>query len=78
VANLIENERSKLTATFVNGLSITSMAAGFFTPWVAATLGIHNGRHHGYFWLTLATLTWLVIAFALHWLARRLLGGLRE
>lgn len=37
---LIDNERTKYLATFVNSIGITTIAAGVITPLVAATYGV--------------------------------------
>jgi hypothetical protein len=35
VSDLVHNERTKLTATWLNGVSLALFAAGGFGPWLA-------------------------------------------
>lgn len=70
---LIANERTKLSATYVNGVAIAVLAVGGLAPLFAqrATLPIAIDP-----WLTPAiSLLCLCISGALHWAAR---GSLRE
>jgi hypothetical protein len=77
VVHLIHNERTKLTATWINTLAAAFIAAGAVAP-VAAIL-------YGLSMLPIATtrllglaLTCAVLGFCIHLGARALLGRLRE
>lgn len=67
----IQDERTKLTATFFNGLAIASVAVGFISPTVTAQSGAQLGLR-----AFLAALVWLLVGFALHFLARAVLRRL--
>ena len=71
---LVDNERYKLTATWLNGLAVAVFAVGVLTPTFAAvnSLGTLN--------LTVIGSASLCIAASstLHIVARRLLGGLKS
>ena len=69
------DERLKLLATTINGVAIAVIVAGAVTPLVASTYGIRDGSGIAGFLLSLA---WLAVGAGLHYLARRLLGGLKE
>lgn len=69
---LIRNERAKLTATWVNGLAIASVAVGGIAP----TVAIFSGTASPLTALGLLSV-WTILAGGLHLVARRLLGGLR-
>lgn len=71
----VRNERIKLHATALNGVAVTSAAAGFVTPLVAFSYGVGAAATRG---TIIAALAWLVLALLLHYLAWRVLGGLRE
>jgi dipeptide/tripeptide permease len=65
----IDNERTKLTATWVNNLAAAFVVAGFIAPAVSGQLdGV--GRF-------VVALVWIGIGYGLHALARAILGGLR-
>jgi Mg/Co/Ni transporter MgtE len=76
--SLIRNERTKLSATALNSVGIASIAAGFITPLAAVTFGVPGAGAGGPLITTFAALAWLIVGLVLHWLARRLLGGLVE
>ncbi len=75
MSNLVHNERIKLTAAWLNTLSGGLMAAGVFTPVAAFVLGVSafTGSRAALAALSVAC---LAIGFALHWMARRMLGKL--
>lgn len=71
---LIRNERLKLSATYLNGIAITMFAIGTFGPVVANLTGATTA------FSVAAALMSLICAMAsvvLHYVASRLLGGLR-
>jgi len=67
--SLIHNERTKLTATFLNGLAIAFIAVGALAPVLA------GGFRNPAIYVAQAAVC-LVTAFALHFEARKLLGRL--
>lgn len=74
--SLIHNERWKLTATALNGLAIATSAGGVIAPLVAISYGLPNATRGLY--PIAVSLVWLSTAIALHLIARRILGRLRE
>lgn len=75
-AKLVRNERSKLTAGYLNAAAGTALGAGVIAPLVAAFYGVSGGAVSP---LTLAvglTMFFAVSVF-LHVLAKRNLRGLR-
>jgi Mg/Co/Ni transporter MgtE len=76
--SLVQNERTKLSAAALNGVAIASIVAGFITPLAAVTFGIPGAAARGVGLSTIFSLLWLLIGLGLHFLARRLLGGLKE
>ena len=74
--NLIENERTKLSATAINNLALAFAVAGFVAPLVASSFGSSSAPVASA--VTVAvSVTWLVAAAALHIAARWLLRRLR-
>ncbi|MGD0110056.1 MAG: hypothetical protein ABSC06_39485 [Rhodopila sp.] len=74
-ATQIHNERTKLTATWLNGLATAATAAGAIAPAAAASFGISGGQFGWRF--IVGTVTWLSVGLGLHYVARRVLGRLR-
>lgn len=73
--SLVRNERTELSATLMNGVSIAMVAAGAVAPLVALTYGIPGsvgGRT-----VALVGLGWLAGGICLHLVARWHLRGLR-
>ena len=70
-----DDERTKLTATFMNGVAITMVAAGSIAPLVAYSYGM-PGSSTGAF-VALRGVAWLVGGIALHLFARWILRGIR-
>ncbi len=70
---LVRNEQRKLTATYVNGVALALIAVGVFAQVVAFAQSLT---------LTLAAMLVMVscsmMSLVLHWIARRVLGGLEE
>lgn len=77
VMNLVENERTKLTANLFNTLATALVAAGLFAPGAAAAYGISDFRI-GRVYVALLVLVCVFGAAILHWVARVHLGRLRE
>jgi hypothetical protein len=71
--SLVHNEQTKLTATWLNGIAIASIAVGGIAPFVAAILGTS-----GFVPAFVTGVTWLTIGAGLHWMARRILRRLIE
>jgi small-conductance mechanosensitive channel len=74
--SLIHNERTKLTATFMNAVAATMVGVGAVAPLVAFTYGIPGAVAGST--LALIGLGWLAGGVILHLLARVLLRRLRE
>lgn len=74
--SLVGNERLKLTATFLNGGAVATVAAGGIAPLAAYTYGIPGAA--GGAAVVTAGLSWLAGGITLHLVARWLLRGLRE
>ena len=68
------NERRKLTATFINGLGIAILAIGFFTPAFQFFGGLANPNLSQ----LVIVVVCILLAFALHLLARYQLRGIEE
>ena len=74
--SLIYNERIKLLATMVNNVGTATIVAGAVTPLVAVTYSVPGSRSA---WFTvLLSLGWFLVGFGLHFLARAILGRLKE
>lgn len=74
---LIHNERTKLTASWLNTLATALIAAGAFAPIVALVYGLSPMSADGSR-LSLVALGCFAGGAFLHWLGRALLGRLRE
>ena len=73
--SLVDNEKAKLSATYLNGLAIAVMAVGGFAPLVSFPFS-GDGRS---LWTTvMVVVICIVISIALHLIARRVLAGLKE
>jgi hypothetical protein len=72
--NTIHNERTKLLANALDRASTASLAVGFIAPVVS----IGNGQTPSLAFLVISVGVWFLIAMALHMIARRVLGGLRQ
>ena len=74
--SLIHNERIKLLATMVNNVGTATIVAGAVTPLVAVTYSVSGSRSA---WFTFfLSLGWFSVGFGLHFLARAILGRLKE
>jgi len=65
----IHNERVKLTAGMVSNAGLAFIAGGVVTPLVTGQVSL--GR-------VMLSVVWIAAGIYLHWLARDLLGELRE
>jgi hypothetical protein len=74
---LVTNERTKLTANWLNALATALVAAGFFAPGAALLYGLSPRALSIAYVLTLA-LGCLGLGAGIHVLARAMLGRLRE
>lgn len=77
MSDLIHNERVKLSANWINILSGGLMAAGVFAPAASLALGIAPSAAALPFVLGFSC-GCLMVSAGLHYLARRLIGKLRE
>jgi len=70
----VQDERTKLTATFLNSIATAMVAAGAVVPFAAFTYempGAARGRA-----VVLVGVSWAVAGVIMHLMARRLLGRL--
>lgn len=74
--SLIENERTKLTASYLNGLAIAIFAVGGLAPFFSY-LYVPNGAKPTWLIALLGSVC-IVISGALHLIARSRLGALLE
>jgi hypothetical protein len=74
---LIANERTKLTANWLNALATALVAAGVFAPAAALLYGLSQLSLNRLQLAVVAAGCFLGGAF-LHWLGRLVLGRLRE
>ena len=70
--SLVHNERTKLSATYLNGVAIAVMAVGGLGPVVS----VLNGGAAPVLGIAAVSVICLLGSIALHFLARRLLGSL--
>lgn len=71
---LIDNERAKLTATYVNNLAVALVVLGTFAPAIGLAYGA-QGAVHG--WPLLLALAWFAAGITLHLFARSMLRRLQ-
>ncbi len=74
IATTVHNERTKLTATFLNGLAVAIFAVGGLAPAFTTLYGDRPVALP----LALGVLVCLLASGALHYWARRSLRGLRS
>jgi hypothetical protein len=74
MANLVRNERTKLTATYFNGVAIAVLVVGGLAPVIGAATSQTP------LWPTVipSSVICLFTSAILHFVARRLLKGLRD
>lgn len=69
----VHNERTKLTATWLNNLGVGAIVAGVIAPSISA---IGNGDE-AVIPLVSTGLAWILVGIALHMLGRKILGRMR-
>lgn len=74
--SLVHNERTKLTATWLNTLASASIAAGGISPLVAILYGFSQ-PHQEMGITALLSLIWILAGIGLHIVARLVLGRLK-
>jgi hypothetical protein len=74
---LVHNERTKLTANWLNALATALVAAGLFAPAAALLYGLSQPKIGGFYIVALA-LGCLAFGIGLHLVGWRLLRRLRE
>jgi hypothetical protein len=74
---LVHNERTKLTATWLNTLATALVAAGVFAPAAAVLYGLSNLQIEREF-LAAVALGCMALGVSIHLSARMLLGKMRE
>lgn len=72
--SLIENERTKLTATALNNVGVATFVTALVAPAVSFLYGAASGPHG---WWALIGLGWCAAGIILHFLARGILGRLQ-
>jgi VIT1/CCC1 family predicted Fe2+/Mn2+ transporter len=72
--SLVRNERTKLTASWLNAISAASIAVGGF----AQLAPLFSGSSAPSWLVAVLGFGWILLGFVLHWLARHVLGGLEE
>ena len=73
--SLIENERIKLSAGWLDRASTACLTIGIVTPIAGYVYGLTTLP---VWYLVAACYVWLSFAAGLHWLARRMLGRLQQ
>jgi uncharacterized membrane protein len=72
----IQNERTKLTANWLNALASGVIVTGVVAPSVALLFQLANGIVPHIWVILLASMIWLSMGYALHSVARLILGRL--
>lgn len=75
MSDLVHNERTKLTATWLNGVSLAIFAAGGFGPWL--TLANTGGPHYDAAILATISVVCILVSIGLHFTARVFLGRMK-
>jgi hypothetical protein len=73
--SLVRNERMKLTATYINGISIALFAVGGLAP-LFSTLYASAGSAQPMWVIAIVSLICFILSVALHFVARWILRGL--
>ncbi len=76
--SLIHNERAKLSATFLNNIAVGVIGSGLIAPFFVALYGLGNLTAEQIRFIGLAAPGWVLLGVGLHFLARAVLGGLKE
>lgn len=77
-ANLIRNERLKLTATFLNNVAITVIGASLVGPFFVVLYGFGTIEAARVREFALSAPAWFLIGVGIHLVGRAILGGLKE
>lgn len=77
-ATLVGNERAKLSATFLNNVAVAVLGSGLIAPFFVMLYGLGNLSADQIRFFGLAAPGWVILGVGLHFLARSVLGGLRE
>ena len=75
--SLVHNERTKLTATWLNSLATIVTGAGGIAPLAATYYGMNAAQPVGAY-LIIGFFLWTGVGLGLHVAARNLLGKLRS
>jgi Na+/melibiose symporter-like transporter len=76
--SLLHNERTKLTATWLNTLAAATVVTGVIAPMVAVVFGLPTSGTVSPTAFMFAIAVWLLLGVALHIVARRVLRRLQE
>lgn len=77
--SVIDNERTKLLANAFDRASTACFTVGIVTPAAGYAYNIADfGKLFGWPRLALTVAAWLIVAVTLHWIARRILKGLKQ
>jgi hypothetical protein len=71
--SLVRNERTKLTATWLNSIAAAAVAVGGISPTIAAASGVIN-----FGLAAILVPAWIVVGLGLHLFVRAILGRLRD
>jgi hypothetical protein len=72
----VQNERTRLTATWVNNVAAATVAAGTISPLAALAYGF-MGAHRAAWIVAALSGAWILAGAGLHAIARAILGSLR-
>lgn len=75
--SLIDNERAKLSATFLNNIAVAVIGSGLIAPFFVVLYGLGNFSGEQIRFFGLAAPGWVLLGVGLHVLARHVLGGLK-
>jgi|tagenome__1003787_1003787.scaffolds.fasta_scaffold13090656_2 hypothetical protein len=75
--SLIENERRKYRATFLNTVAAGCITAGVIAPAFALVIGVPGTAERTAI-IVLVSVIWLLVAIILHLIVHAILGGLKE
>lgn len=76
--SLIDNERAKLSATFLNNIAVAVIGSGLIAPFFVVLYGLGNLSADQVRFFGLAAPGWVLLGGGLHYLARGALGRLKE
>ncbi|MEQ1900941.1 MAG: amino acid transporter [Devosia sp.] len=74
MGKLVDNEKAKLSATFLNGVAIALLAVGVLAP--AASFAAGTPATPGV--LVILAVGCILLSAGLHYLGRQVLSGLKE